>query len=116
MAPRASRVGLLALGGCVKKAAYVPDGHGGYLLQTQATSLDEAMERFQRTASGLCPNETTSSASPGRQAGGNCGHLRHRSRLLAALSAPIIGVDEAPLGEQGTNAPRTSSAHRRSSP
>ena len=64
-------LGLLALGGCVKKAAYVPDGRGGYLLQTQATSLDEAMERFQRTASGLCPNEDYELGEPraGKQTG-----------------------------------------------
>ena len=56
--------GLLALGGCLKKAAYVSDGHGGYLLQTQATSLDQAMIRFQRTASGLCPNEDYALGEP----------------------------------------------------
>ena len=63
--------GLLALGGCVKKAAYIPDGRGGYLLQTQATSLDEAMERFQRTASGLCRNEDYELGEPraGKQSG-----------------------------------------------
>jgi len=64
-------VGVLALGGCVKQAAYVPDGHGGYLLQTQATSLDEAMIRFQHTASGLCPSEDYELGEPraGKQAG-----------------------------------------------
>jgi hypothetical protein len=63
--------GLLAVGGCVKKAAYIPDGRGGYLLQTQATSLDQAMERFQRTASGLCPNEDYELGEPraGKQTG-----------------------------------------------
>jgi hypothetical protein len=62
---------LVALAGCVKKAAYMPDGHGGYLLQTQATSLDQAMIRFQRTASGLCPNEDYALGEPrtGKQTG-----------------------------------------------
>ena len=63
--------GLLALTGCPKKAAYVSDGRGGYLLQTTATSLDEAMIRFQRTASGLCPNEDYALGEPraGKRAG-----------------------------------------------
>jgi hypothetical protein len=62
---------LVAFTGCVKKAAYMPDGHGGYLLQTQATSLDQAMIRFQRTASGLCPNEDYALGEPraGKQTG-----------------------------------------------
>jgi hypothetical protein len=62
---------LLALAGCLKKAAYVSDGRGGYLLQTQATSLDQAMIRFQRTASGLCPNEDYALGEPraGKQTG-----------------------------------------------
>ena len=64
---------LLAFGGCLKKAAYVSDGRGGYLLQTTATSLDLAMIRFQRTASGLCPNEDYALGEPraGKQAGTN---------------------------------------------
>jgi len=48
----------------MKKAAYMSDGRGGYLLQTQATSLDQAMIRFQRTASGLCPNEDYALGEP----------------------------------------------------
>jgi hypothetical protein len=46
---------LIPLCGCLKKAAYVPDGRGGYVLTTQTDSLDKAMIRFQRTASDLCP-------------------------------------------------------------
>jgi len=55
---------LIAFAGCLKKAAYTTDGHGGYLLQTRASSLDQAMIRFQRTASDLCPNEDYALGEP----------------------------------------------------
>jgi hypothetical protein len=62
---------LLALAGCLKKAASMSDGRGGYLLQTQATSLEQAMIRFQRTASDLCPHEDYALGEPvaGKRAG-----------------------------------------------
>jgi hypothetical protein len=64
MGPGLALVCLVAAGGCLKKAAYVSDGRGGYLLQTRATSLEKAMIRFQRTAADLCPNEDYALGEP----------------------------------------------------
>jgi hypothetical protein len=48
---------LPALPGCVKRATYASDGHGGYTLRTTTDSLDKAMIRFQRTAADLCSSQ-----------------------------------------------------------
>lgn len=45
----------LVLAACAKKAVYRPDGRGGYTLSASTDSLAQAMERFQNTAQGLCP-------------------------------------------------------------
>jgi hypothetical protein len=48
-------VSALGIAGCVKKATYTSNGNGLYTLHAVTNSLDEAMERFQRTAADLCP-------------------------------------------------------------
>jgi hypothetical protein len=47
-------VALLALPGCLKKASWVPNDHGGYTLMTRASSMDQALTRFRRSGEELC--------------------------------------------------------------
>ena len=47
---------LVAVPGCLAKASYFPNDHGGYTLMT-AGSIDQVNTRFQRTASDLCPHQ-----------------------------------------------------------
>ena len=45
---------LLGLSGCLKKASWLPNNHGGYTLTTQVQSADQAFVRFRRSAEELC--------------------------------------------------------------
>src|SRR5262245_4605274 len=46
---------LAMLSGCAKrKAAWMPNDHGGFTLMTEADSMEEAVERFRRTADDVC--------------------------------------------------------------
>jgi hypothetical protein len=47
---------LVAAPGCLAKASYFPNDHGGYTLMT-AGSIDQVNTRFQRTARDLCPHQ-----------------------------------------------------------
>jgi hypothetical protein len=47
---------LIAAPGCLAKASYFPNDHGGYTLMT-AGSIDQVNTRFQRTARDLCPQQ-----------------------------------------------------------
>ncbi len=47
-------VALLGLSGCLKKASWVPNDHGGYTLMTRSSSMDQALTRFRRSADELC--------------------------------------------------------------
>lgn len=53
-----------ALAGCLKKAGYIPDGKGGYALETTTDSPDKAMIRFRRTATDLCPGGSFAFGEP----------------------------------------------------
>lgn len=63
-----SRLTLLAVlvlaSGCLKKAAYLPNEHGGYTLMTKAGSMEEAAVRFRRTATDVCGTQAYSLTNP----------------------------------------------------
>jgi hypothetical protein len=44
----------LSLAGCVAKAAYLANDHGGYTLLSKVKRVEQAPVRFRRTADDLC--------------------------------------------------------------
>jgi hypothetical protein len=44
----------VATAGCLKRASWMPNDHGGYTLYTDAMTMDQAITRFQRSGDDLC--------------------------------------------------------------
>ena len=55
---------LLGLSGCLKKADWMANSHGGYTLMTRAPSMDQALTRFRRSADELCQGSLYAMSQP----------------------------------------------------
>jgi hypothetical protein len=54
----------LALSGCLKKASWMPNDHGGYTLMAEDRSMERAVERFRMTADDVCQGRHYTMTSP----------------------------------------------------
>jgi hypothetical protein len=63
-------LGIACASGCLKKASWLPNDHGGYTLVTSAESLDQAATRFRRSAEELCHGSRYVLSTPVVQNGG----------------------------------------------
>jgi hypothetical protein len=60
---------LISVTGCLAKAAWIPNDHGGYTLMTRARSMDQALTRFRRTADDVCGDSRYSLSTLARKFG-----------------------------------------------